>query len=98
MKKLYKFDDVDIVFTPVSVIKVAKSDVLKTCKETKCLFRGRETKIPPSYKRTEYRLPRIYATQQGKESLVMKGLISKPVRRDSLHVRVMQSLFFIWEM
>ena len=54
--------------------------------------------IPWSRKRPEYRLPRVYATQRGKGSLVMKGVISKPVRRDILHVRVMQSLFFIWEM
>ena len=31
----------------------------------------------------------------GKGSLVMKGVISKPVRHDILHVRVMQSLFFV---
>ena len=42
MKKLYKFDDVDILFTPVSVIKVVKSEVLKTCKETKCLVQVRK--------------------------------------------------------
>ena len=97
MKKIYKIHDVDILFTPVPVIKVAESEGLRTCKETKCLVQVREMKISRSYKRPEYRLPRVYTTQRGKWSLVMKGVISKPVRRDSLHVRVMQSLFFIWE-
>lgn len=98
MKKLYKIDDVDILFTTVSVIKVAESEGLRTWKETKCPVQVRETKIPRSWKRPEYRLPRVYATQRGKGSLVMKGVISKPVRHDILHVRVMQSLFFVWEM
>lgn len=91
MKKLYKIDDVDILFTTVSVIKVAESEDLRTWKETKCPVQVRETKIPRSCKRPEYRLPRVYATQRGKGSLVMKGVISKPVRHDILHVRVMQS-------
>lgn len=95
MKKLYKFDDVDILFTPVSVIKVVKSEVLKTCKETTCLVQVRETKIPRSCKRSGYRFLRVYARKREKGGLELKGVISKHVRRDSLHVRVMQSLFFI---
>ena len=44
MKKLYKIDDVDILFTTVSVIKVAESEGLRTRKETKCPVQVRETK------------------------------------------------------
>ena len=51
MKKLYKIDEVDILFTTVSVIKVAESEGLRTWKETKCLVQVRETKILRSCKR-----------------------------------------------